>query len=78
MTDFDQVVSPLGADAFLRDYWLKNFVHIPGQAGRFADLLSWSELGAILEQPPPRPASPQAGWRDGQPVDAAHYLTPRQ
>ncbi len=75
MTDFDQVVSPLGADAFLRDYWLKDFVHIPGQAGRFTNLLSWSELNAILEQhrlTPPRLKL----YRDGHPLDPVHYLTP--
>jgi hypothetical protein len=75
MMDFDHVVSPLGADAFLRDYWLKELVHIPGQAGRFADLLSWSELSAILEQhrlTPPRLKL----YRDGQPLDPAQYLTP--
>jgi hypothetical protein len=75
MTGFDQVVAPLGRDAFLRDYWLKGMVHIPGTAGRFAELLSWAELGAILEQhrlTPPRLKL----YRDGQQIDPAHYLTP--
>jgi ribosomal protein L16 Arg81 hydroxylase len=75
MTGFDEVVSPLGAPAFLREYWLKTFVHIPGKAGRFTKLLTWSELNAILEQhrlTPPRLKL----FRDGQPVDPAHYLTP--
>ena len=49
MTEFDQVVAPLGAGVFLRDYWLKAPVHIPGKAGRFTNLLTWSELNAILE-----------------------------
>lgn len=75
MTEFDSVLSPLGRDVFLRDYWLKKLVHIPGTAGRFADLLSWNELNAILEQHrliPPRLKL----YRDGQAVDPAHYLTP--
>ncbi|HEX4270423.1 MAG TPA: cupin domain-containing protein [Rhizomicrobium sp.] len=75
MTGFDQVVAPLGADAFLQNYWLKSFVHIPGQAGRFADLLRWDELNAILEQhrlTPPRLKL----YKDGQPLDPAQYLTP--
>jgi len=75
MTGLDQVLAPLGADAFLRDYWLKSFVHIPGKAGRFANLLTWDELGAILEQhrlTPPRLKL----YKDGQPIDPAHYLTP--
>ena len=75
MTGFDEVVSPLGVPAFLREYWLKTFVHIPGKAGRFTKLLTWNELNAILEQhrlTPPRLKL----FRDGQPVDPAHYLTP--
>jgi len=74
MTEFESVVSPLGRDVFLRDYWLKNLVHIPGTAGRFAELLTWNELNAILEQhrlTPPRLKL----YRDGQAVDPAHYLT---
>jgi len=75
VTGFDQVVAPLGADAFLRNYWLKSFVHIPGRPGRFTDLLTWDELNAILEQhrlTPPRLKL----YKDGQPLDPAHYLTP--
>ena len=75
MTGFDEVVSPLGAPAFLREYWLKTFIHIPGKAGRFTKLLTWSELNAILEQhrlTPPRLKL----FRDGQAIDPAHYLTP--
>jgi hypothetical protein len=75
MIAFEQVIAPLGADVFLRDYWLKTFVHIPGEAGRFKDLLTWPELGAILEQhrlTPPRLKL----YRDGQPVDPAQYMTP--
>jgi ribosomal protein L16 Arg81 hydroxylase len=73
--EFDQIVSPLGADTFLRDYWLKSFVHIPGKAGRFTQLLTWTDLSAILEQHrlmPPRIKL----FKDGQAVDPAHYLTP--
>jgi hypothetical protein len=75
VTGFDQVVAPLGASAFLKGYWLKSFVHIPGQPGRFTDLLSWDELNAILEQhrlTPPRLKI----YKDGQPLDPAQYLTP--
>jgi hypothetical protein len=75
MLDFAEVVSPLGASAFLKDYWLKQFVHIHGTPGRFSGLLTWSDLNAILEQhrlTPPRLKL----YRDGQPVDPARYLTP--
>ena len=33
MLDFDQIMAPLGAQVFLRDYWLKQFVHIRGKRG---------------------------------------------
>ena len=75
MTGFDEVVSPLGAGTFLRDHWLRTFVHIPGKAGRFTRLLTWSDLNAILEQhrlTPPRLKL----FRDGQAIDPAQYLTP--
>jgi hypothetical protein len=75
VTGFDQVVAPLGADAFLQNYWLKSLAHIPGQPGRFSELLSWDALNAILEQhrlTPPRLKL----YKDGQPLDPAHYLTP--
>ena len=75
MLEFESVVAPLGAEVFLQDFWLKQFVHIPGKPGRFTALLSWDELSAILEQhrlTPPRLKL----YRDGQPLDPALYLTP--
>jgi hypothetical protein len=75
MMTFDEVVSPLGAAAFLKDYWLRQFVHIPGKAGRFTDLLTWTNLNTILEQHrlmPPR----LKVYRDGQQIDPAQYMTP--
>lgn len=74
MTGFDQVVAPLGADAFLKNYWLKSFVHMPGPPGGFTDLITWDDLNAILEQhrlTPPRLKI----YRDGQPVDPGQYMT---
>src|SRR5581483_1260106 len=75
MTGFDQVVAPIGRETFLHEYWLKTFTHIPGEPGRFADLLSWDELSAILEAhrlTPPRLKL----YREGQAIDPAQYLTP--
>ncbi len=46
---FDQVIAPLGLDAFLANHWEKTWLHLRGTANRFADLLSWDELSAILE-----------------------------
>ena len=75
MTGFDQVVAPLGADIFLNNCWLKSFVHMPGQPGRFTDLITWDDLNAILEQH--RLAPPRLKiYKDGQPVDPSQYMTP--
>lgn len=75
MLDFDQIMAPLGAQVFLRDYWLRQFVHIRGNAGRFTALLAWDELNGILQQhrlTPPRLKL----YKDGQPLDPSQYLTP--
>jgi ribosomal protein L16 Arg81 hydroxylase len=73
--DFDQVIAPMARAEFLRDYWDKSFVRIPGMPGRFADLLRWDELNAILEQHrlmPPRLKL----FQNGQAVDPQRFLTP--
>ena len=75
MLDFDQIMAPLGAQVFLRDYWLRQFVHIRGKAGRFTALLTWDELNGMLQQHrlmPPRLKL----YKDGQPLDPSQYLTP--
>ena len=75
MLDFDQIMAPLGAPVFLRDYWLRKFVHIAGRAGRFTSLLTWDELNGMLQQhrlTPPRLKL----YKDGQPLDPSQYLTP--
>src|SRR5690242_57797 len=71
--DFDQLVAPLGKDAFLSAYWEKSWLHLPGAVGRFSDLLSWDELSAILENT--RMAPPHIRLsKDGQTIDAERYV----
>jgi ribosomal protein L16 Arg81 hydroxylase len=75
MLEFDQVIAPLTRDQFLADYWSKSFLVAKGKAGRFAGLLSWDELNAILEQHrlyPPRFRL----TRDGRNVETFRYTTP--
>ena len=74
MLEFDEVVAPLGQATFLREHWLKTFLHIRGTRGRFAGLLTWNDLSAILEQhrlTPPRLKL----FQDGRAVDPSRYLT---
>jgi hypothetical protein len=42
--EFDQIVAPPVTEAFLRNYWLKSFVHFQGEPCRFSELLTWDEL----------------------------------
>jgi ribosomal protein L16 Arg81 hydroxylase len=71
--EFDQVIAPLGKDAFLSDHWEKSWLHLPGTMGRFADLLSWDDLGGILDNT--RMAPPHIRLsKDGQTVEAERYV----
>jgi hypothetical protein len=47
--EFDQVIAPLDRTEFLTEHWEKSWLHLPGQADRFGDLLTWDDLNAILE-----------------------------
>src|SRR5882724_10508666 len=75
MLEFDHVIAPLTRDQFLADYWNKSFLVAKGTAGRFADLLGWDELNAILEQhrlSPPRFRL----TREGRNIETFRYTTP--
>ena len=71
--ELDELIAPLSRQAFLSDYWGRKFLHMPGTPGRFAGLMGWDDLNAILEQSrlaPPRLKLTQ----NGQSVDPARYL----
>ena len=56
-TTFSSTLSPLGVDEFLSRIWGESFAHLPGTRGRFHDLLSWSDVNAMLQKhrlEPPR------------------------
>ncbi len=46
---FDELIMPLGRDAFLADYWGTTLLHQPGGAGQYSDTLSWQALTDLLE-----------------------------
>ena len=74
MLDFDSIVSPLGREKFLREHWTHSYARIQGQAGRFADLINWDELNAVLAHH--RLTSPRLLlFRENEPVDPARYIT---
>lgn len=75
MLEFDEVIAPLTRDRFLADYWNKSFLVAKGAAGRFADLLGWGELNAILEQhrlSPPRFRL----THEGRAIEPLRYMSP--
>lgn len=73
--DFDQIIAPLTREQFFADHQHKTFARMQGAKGRFADLISWDELNAILEQhrlTPPRFKLAQ----NGAALDPGRYLSP--
>ncbi len=45
---FDEIMAPLGAEAFRRDYLGKRPVHIEGGADKFMSIMNWSILERLL------------------------------
>ena len=45
---FDEIMAPLGAEAFRRDYLGKRPVHIEGGAEKFARIMNWGILERLL------------------------------
>lgn len=75
MLEFDQAIAPLTRDRFLADHWTKSFLAAKGAAGRFAGLLGWDELNAILEQhrlSPPRFRL----THEGRTLEPLRYMSP--
>lgn len=43
-----ELVAPLGVAEFLAQHWNRRFRAWPGQAGRFAELIGWDDINALL------------------------------
>ena len=75
MLDFDTLIAPIGREKFLRDHWNVSFARMKGTPGRFADLIDWEELNAILANQ--RLTAPRLRlYKDGKAIDPARYTTP--
>jgi len=71
--EFDQVIAPLERQTFLTGHYEKSWLHLPGAADRFADLLSWDDLSAILENT--RMAPPHIRLsKDGLVIEPERYV----
>ena len=47
-TNFEDIMAPLGGDSFVKDYLGKKPLHLEGGAGKFAHLMNWQVLNALL------------------------------
>lgn len=45
---FDDILAPLGAEAFLRDYLGRQPLHLEGEPGKFRQVMSWDTLNRLL------------------------------
>jgi ribosomal protein L16 Arg81 hydroxylase len=72
MISFEQLLSPLPVDAFLKEHWAKRPLFLSGRSSRkFADLPDWPELPGILAQHSPS----ASGWPPGfQGIVQASYI----
>jgi hypothetical protein len=46
----EQILQPVSRTEFLRDYWTRQFLHIPGHADKFSHFFPWDVLNRSLEQ----------------------------
>jgi ribosomal protein L16 Arg81 hydroxylase len=46
----NKVLAPVSQEDFLRDYWTRKFLHIPGQPDKFSHLFPWDVLNKALEE----------------------------
>jgi ribosomal protein L16 Arg81 hydroxylase len=51
----DNILSPMGSDEFISQYFGKSLLHVPGPNDKFSSVLPWDELNRILEEHEPTP-----------------------
>ena len=73
---FDDVMAPIGADAFLADYEGKKPLHLKGAADKFAKVMSWPLLNDLLGQAPIWSQASLLLMLDKEPVPAQAYCAP--
>jgi ribosomal protein L16 Arg81 hydroxylase len=67
------ILAPLPVDKFFRDYWTRQFVHIPGPPEKFHQLFDWSVLNQALEQHSYSPGRLRL-VKAGKSISATRYL----
>ena len=72
--DLAGILAPEPLDTFLSETFGQSFLHVQGEAGKFAGLLPWEELNAILEEHRLQPPRLRL-TREGKPVPSDSYLS---
>lgn len=73
---FDDIMAPIGAEAFMQDYEGKKPLHLKGAVDKFAAVMSWSLLNDLLGQAPIWSQSSLLLVLDKEPVPAQAYCAP--
>jgi lysine-specific demethylase/histidyl-hydroxylase NO66 len=71
---FDSCIAPFARETFMREYLGRNVAYLPGPADRFADLVTESELAAVLSRAVVFPGSMRVKL-DGHDVPPLEYLS---
>jgi len=70
----DALFAPMSPEAFFKDYWTRNFLHIPGEPNKFSHYFPWTVLNKALEEG--RFDGRRLGLvRAGKPIEASRFLT---
>ena len=70
---FDDIMAPIGADAFMAEYESRKPLHLKGATDKFAKVLSWSLLNDLLAQTPIWSQQSLLLVLDKEPVPAQKY-----
>jgi ribosomal protein L16 Arg81 hydroxylase len=73
---FDAIMAPLGAARFFAEYEGKRPLHLKGAADKFAEVMTWARLNALLGQATIWSQHSLVIALDGEIVPAARYCAP--
>lgn len=71
--DFDEIMAPLGIARFLADYDGQKPLHLKGEPDKFAQVMSWATLNALLGQATIWSQNSMQLVLDKEPVAASRY-----
>ena len=69
----NDILAPLSPEEFFRDYWTRQFLHIPGPIDKFSRFFPWEVLNKALEEHR-FDAKRLVLWRAGRKIEPDRYL----